>query len=195
MFLKKKTSPTDARTAPQPLSPRIVAADPGIVVAAGRRGASATSTLILATYTRSDPGFSYTGTSTAIANRGGVFGAWLADLLLYLFGVSAWWWVIAGIVAIVTSYRLIVDPAREREHPFVFVAHRLRAGAAVQRGDRGDAAVADARGAAARAGRRVRRRDRPRRRADPRLQRRDAAADRACSPSASRSSPACRGSR
>ncbi len=79
-------------------------------------------TLILATYARSDPGFSYTGTSTTIANRGGVFGAWLADVLLYLFGVSAWWWVVAGVMAIVTSYRLIVDPAREREHPFVFVA-------------------------------------------------------------------------
>jgi S-DNA-T family DNA segregation ATPase FtsK/SpoIIIE len=28
-----------------------------------------------------------------IANPGGRFGAWLADLLLYLFGLSAWWWV------------------------------------------------------------------------------------------------------
>ncbi|HEV8503006.1 MAG TPA: DNA translocase FtsK 4TM domain-containing protein [Casimicrobiaceae bacterium] len=78
--------------------------------------------LILATYARSDPGFSYTGTSSVVANRGGPFGAWLADLLLYLFGLSAWWWVVAGIVAIVTSYRQIVDPAREREHPFIFVA-------------------------------------------------------------------------
>jgi S-DNA-T family DNA segregation ATPase FtsK/SpoIIIE len=78
--------------------------------------------LILATYTRSDPGFSYTGTSDAIANRGGAFGAWLADLLLYLFGLSAWWWVVAGVVAIVTSYRQIADPEREREHPFALVA-------------------------------------------------------------------------
>src|SRR5665213_1031339 len=78
--------------------------------------------LILATYDRADPGFSYTGTSTLVANRGGVFGAWLADMLLYLFGLSAWWWVVAGVVAIVTSYRLLADPTREREHPFMFVA-------------------------------------------------------------------------
>src|SRR5690606_3779493 len=29
-----------------------------------------------------------------VSNPGGRFGAWLADLLLYLFGLSAWWWVI-----------------------------------------------------------------------------------------------------
>src|SRR5665213_1449819 len=78
--------------------------------------------LILATYDRADPGFSYTGTSTLVANRGGVFGAWLADMLLYLFGLSAWWWVVAGVVAIITSYRLLADATREREHPFMFVA-------------------------------------------------------------------------
>ncbi|MEO6928376.1 MAG: DNA translocase FtsK 4TM domain-containing protein [Casimicrobiaceae bacterium] len=79
-------------------------------------------TLILATYSRTDAGFSYSGDTAAIVNRGGIFGAWLADMLLYLFGLSAWWWVVAGVVAIVTSYRLIVDPDREREHPFMFVA-------------------------------------------------------------------------
>src|SRR6185312_360133 len=54
--------------------------------------------LILATYQRSDPGWSFSGSGTAIHNKGGAVGAWLADLLLYLFGVSAWWWVFAGII-------------------------------------------------------------------------------------------------
>ena len=29
-----------------------------------------------------------------IHNKGGTLGAYLADILLYLFGFSAWWWVI-----------------------------------------------------------------------------------------------------
>jgi DNA segregation ATPase FtsK/SpoIIIE, S-DNA-T family len=121
MLLKKKTSANRRANAPQALSPRtsrLIQESWWLLVVA----VIGYLTLILATYTRTDPGFSYTGTSMVIANRGGVFGAWLADMLLYLFGVSAWWWVIAGIVAIVTSYRMIVDPAREREHPFLFIA-------------------------------------------------------------------------
>jgi len=61
--------------------------------------------LILATYTRSDPGWSFSGSAAAIANKGGVVGAWLADLLLYLFGISAWWWVFGGIILLVAEYR------------------------------------------------------------------------------------------
>ena len=51
--------------------------------------------LVLWTYDRGDPGWSHTvAAGNAIANPGGRFGAWLADLLLYLFGISAWWCVI-----------------------------------------------------------------------------------------------------
>ena len=32
------------------------------------------------------------GRRRAVGNRGGPVGAWIADLLLYLFGASAWWW-------------------------------------------------------------------------------------------------------
>src|SRR5213076_3360003 len=59
--------------------------------------------LILATYAKTDPGWSFSGVGGPIANRGGVAGAWLADLLLYLFGASAWWWVVAGIVLLVAG--------------------------------------------------------------------------------------------
>jgi DNA segregation ATPase FtsK/SpoIIIE, S-DNA-T family len=57
--------------------------------------------LTLVTYTKADPGWSFTGTGAPIANRGGVVGAWLSDLLLYLFGISAWWWVVGGVVLVV----------------------------------------------------------------------------------------------
>jgi S-DNA-T family DNA segregation ATPase FtsK/SpoIIIE len=73
--------------------------------------------LILATYTRTDPGWSYSGAGVALGNKGGVAGAWLADLLLYLFGISSWWWVVAGIVLIVASYRRIGEPDRATGHP------------------------------------------------------------------------------
>jgi len=73
--------------------------------------------LILSTYTRTDPGFSFTGKSDTIANRGGVVGAWLSDLLLYLFGLSAWWWVAGGVMLLVAGFRRIAEPDRVREHP------------------------------------------------------------------------------
>ncbi|MBS0327771.1 MAG: DNA translocase FtsK 4TM domain-containing protein [Proteobacteria bacterium] len=75
--------------------------------------------LILATYTRSDPGWSYSGTGAPLGNRGGVVGAWLADLLLYLFGWSAWWCVAGGVVLVVAGYRRVVRPEHRSEHPLV----------------------------------------------------------------------------
>ncbi len=46
--------------------------------------------LILWGYDRADPGWSHAATLDRVANPGGRFGAWLADLLLYLVGLSAW---------------------------------------------------------------------------------------------------------
>ncbi len=73
--------------------------------------------LILATYTRTDQGWSFSGTGAPIGNRGGIAGAWLADLLLYLFGLSAWWWVVAGVVLVVAGYRRIGRPELASDHP------------------------------------------------------------------------------
>jgi S-DNA-T family DNA segregation ATPase FtsK/SpoIIIE len=78
--------------------------------------------LTLFTYTKSDPGWSFSGTGAPIANRGGVAGAWLSDLLLYLFGLSAWWWVIGGVVLVVLGYRHVLDPERTSEHPIAVAA-------------------------------------------------------------------------
>ena len=43
----------------------------------------------LATYSPGDPGFSFTGSAAAIHNRIGLIGAWLADMLFFLFGRPA----------------------------------------------------------------------------------------------------------
>ncbi|HKF98845.1 MAG TPA: DNA translocase FtsK 4TM domain-containing protein, partial [Steroidobacteraceae bacterium] len=45
--------------------------------------------MALATYSPDDPGFSFTGTSGAVHNRIGVIGAWVADVLFFLFGRPA----------------------------------------------------------------------------------------------------------
>ncbi|MDR2000750.1 MAG: DNA translocase FtsK 4TM domain-containing protein, partial [Zoogloeaceae bacterium] len=49
--------------------------------------------MILFSYSKADPGWSQTAHGVEIANRGGRFGAWLSDLMLLIFGLSAWWWV------------------------------------------------------------------------------------------------------
>ncbi|HEU0186459.1 MAG TPA: DNA translocase FtsK 4TM domain-containing protein, partial [Gallionellaceae bacterium] len=60
--------------------------------------------LILHGYDRNDPAWSHSGTDGAIHNPGGVIGAWLADVLFYLFGFSAWWWVLLLVQRVRASY-------------------------------------------------------------------------------------------
>jgi S-DNA-T family DNA segregation ATPase FtsK/SpoIIIE len=61
--------------------------------------------LIFATFNRSDPGWSHSATEAAVRNAGGIVGAWLADLLLYLFGISAYWWIALCAYVVVWGYR------------------------------------------------------------------------------------------
>ncbi|MGH8741864.1 MAG: DNA translocase FtsK 4TM domain-containing protein, partial [Burkholderiales bacterium] len=61
--------------------------------------------LIFATYDRADPGWSHSGGEGPVRNAGGVVGAWLADVLLYLFGVSAYWWAALCVYVVVWGYR------------------------------------------------------------------------------------------
>ena len=46
--------------------------------------------LALFSYHPGDPSWSHSAHVESIANRGGVVGAWLADILLYLFGIMAY---------------------------------------------------------------------------------------------------------
>ena len=65
--------------------------------------------LILATYRRTDPGWSHDAAGAAVANAGGRFGAWSADLLLYVFGLSAWWWVALFVYLVIAGYKRLAD--------------------------------------------------------------------------------------
>jgi S-DNA-T family DNA segregation ATPase FtsK/SpoIIIE len=65
--------------------------------------------IMLATHSAFDPGFSTTGDGAALHNLGGRFGAWLSDLLLLLFGVSAWWWVVLAIATVWHTFRHLDD--------------------------------------------------------------------------------------
>jgi S-DNA-T family DNA segregation ATPase FtsK/SpoIIIE len=61
--------------------------------------------LVFATFHRADPGWSHSATDAATRNAGGIVGAWLADLLLYLFGLSAYWWVALCAYIVAWGYR------------------------------------------------------------------------------------------
>ena len=68
--------------------------------------AAAYIALVLITFNKADPGWSHSAPASAeIRNAGGKVGAWLSDVLLYLFGVSAYWWVLLLAYAVVWGYR------------------------------------------------------------------------------------------
>ena len=50
--------------------------------------------LILATFNPQDSGWSQSNHELTVHNWGGAFGAYVADLLLSLFGRSAYWWIV-----------------------------------------------------------------------------------------------------
>ena len=90
MILKRKNARSVRRNPPEKarLSPRLaglVRESRWLLIVA----AFAYLALILATYHKTDPAWSFSGNGDPVGNKGGVVGAWLADLLLYLFGVSA----------------------------------------------------------------------------------------------------------
>jgi DNA segregation ATPase FtsK/SpoIIIE, S-DNA-T family len=77
-------------------------------------------TLILFTYDRADPSWSHSASDTdVIHNAGGALGAWLADILLYLFGFSAWWLVVLSFYAMRLVY--IKLEAASSEQPLLIL--------------------------------------------------------------------------
>ncbi len=101
-----------ARPAPRPSTPlpprmqRLLREARALLVGAGALLLAA----ILVTHDTADPGFSTTGSGGNIANLGGRAGAYGADLLLMLFGISAWWWVILALAYVVRTFRHLDDP-------------------------------------------------------------------------------------
>jgi S-DNA-T family DNA segregation ATPase FtsK/SpoIIIE len=82
-------------------------------------GAALYLVLILFTYSKSDPGWSHQVTGSLVANAGGEAGAWMADILLYVFGLSAWWWVSFLLAGVVWGYRRLEVPEMDRRSLFV----------------------------------------------------------------------------
>ena len=80
--------------------------------------------LILLSYNKADPGWSHANTVASISNLGGKAGAWLADLLLFIFGFSAWWWGALFLRAVWRGWRKLTDKlpsASEPEHQDEFI--------------------------------------------------------------------------
>jgi S-DNA-T family DNA segregation ATPase FtsK/SpoIIIE len=61
--------------------------------------------LIFTSYSRIDPGWSHEVDGAPMHNLGGQVGAWLADLMLYIFGFSAWWWCVMLVAGVWGGYR------------------------------------------------------------------------------------------
>ncbi|MDI1309612.1 MAG: DNA translocase FtsK 4TM domain-containing protein [Methylotenera sp.] len=76
-------------------------------------------TVILFTYHREDQSWSHMAADNApIHNAGGSAGAWLSDMMLYLFGFSAWWWAVLAFYAMWLVY-LKLEVVASSEKPFL----------------------------------------------------------------------------
>ena len=75
-------------------------------------------TVILFTYYKQDPSWSHMASdNTVVNNAGGSVGAWVSDMLLYLFGFSAWWWVVLAFYSMWLVYLQLERTISER--PFL----------------------------------------------------------------------------
>lgn len=64
--------------------------------------------LALVSYDKLDPAWSHSANRAGdVHNLGGPVGAWLADILLYVFGISAYWWVVFLLFATWWGYKRI----------------------------------------------------------------------------------------
>jgi S-DNA-T family DNA segregation ATPase FtsK/SpoIIIE len=69
---------------------------------------------ILLTHNLADPGFSTTGDGSALHNLGGNTGAYVSDLLLQMFGLSAWWWVVLAAAYVIHTFRNLDEPPQNK---------------------------------------------------------------------------------
>ena len=71
--------------------------------------------LVLATWSPADPGWSHSATHSMLSNRGGILGAYTADILYYLLGFSAWWLVVLLLHRVYAGYRRLVQHFRDSD--------------------------------------------------------------------------------
>ena len=77
--------------------------------------------LVFLTYAKTDPGWSQANVVPQIQNWGGRIGAWLADLMLFIFGFSAWWGCVFLLRSVWAGYkrlsqRFLLQQEPEPEH-------------------------------------------------------------------------------
>ena len=122
-FLNKTSSNTrgmNRKSPPEPLSPKLS----GLLREARWLAVMAVAlylALVLFSYDHADPGWSHSGSRLTVQNTGGEVGAWLADMLLYVFGFSAYWWVAFSLYVVWWGYRRI-ESAGSSDRRSLFVA-------------------------------------------------------------------------
>jgi S-DNA-T family DNA segregation ATPase FtsK/SpoIIIE len=77
--------------------------------------------LIMISYNKADPGWSHANVVPKVYNLGGRAGAWLSDLMLFIFGFSAWWWAVWLLRIVWSGYRrltrkFLTKETEEDEH-------------------------------------------------------------------------------
>lgn len=77
--------------------------------------------LILASYYHDDPSWTHSASENAVVrNAGGAVGAWLSDMMLYMFGFSAWWFAVFAFYAIWLVY-LRLDVVAQGRKPLLLL--------------------------------------------------------------------------
>ena len=110
----------DRRAAPSPLPEKI-----GNLLQESRwLGLGAVAlflTMALWGFSKEDPGWSHAVISQTMHNPAGRAGAWIADLMLYIFGLSAWWWIVLLGMFVWWGFRKFNSPDEHKQHP-LFIA-------------------------------------------------------------------------
>ncbi len=78
-------------------------------------------TMALWGFSKEDPGWSHAVGSATLHNPAGRAGAWIADLMLYIFGLSAWWWIVLLGMFVWWGFRKYHSPEEHKQHP-LFIA-------------------------------------------------------------------------
>ncbi|QAU34803.1 DNA translocase FtsK [Janthinobacterium sp. 17J80-10] len=89
----------------------------------GLSGLAVYLVMILSSYSRVDPGWSHANAVTRLHNWGGHAGAWLADVMLFVFGMSAWWWIVLVLWTVWSGYRRLSLRFLLRQEPEAVPRH------------------------------------------------------------------------
>jgi len=78
--------------------------------------------LVLFTFQKGDPGWSHSVATERVGNAGGLVGAYIADLMLFMFGLSAYWWIaFCGALVLWSFRRIETVPETDRRSQVVML--------------------------------------------------------------------------